>query len=103
MKGFLFLVLAVGFSSFFNSTVNAQDIGKGKTLYAQCILCHGEKGEGNPSQKAPKLSGQYDWYVLKQLKDIKAGSVRSNPVMVPFLNKLNEQDMKDLAAYIATL
>ena len=26
-----------------------------------------------------------------------------NPVMIPFLGKLNEQDMKDLAAYISKL
>ena len=41
----------------------AQDAAKGQALYATCIQCHGEKGEGNPAQKGPKLSGQHDWYV----------------------------------------
>jgi cytochrome c553 len=80
----------------------AQDAAKGKFLYATCIQCHGEKGEGNPAQKAPKISGQFDWYVIKQVTDIKSG-VRKNPEMLPFITKLTEQDIKDLAAYIVTL
>lgn len=80
----------------------AQDAAKGKVLYATCIQCHGEKGEGNPAQKAPKISGQHDWYVIKQVTDIKSG-VRKNPEMLPFITKLTEQDIKDLAAYIVTL
>lgn len=80
----------------------AQDAAKGKTLYATCIQCHGENGEGNVEQKAPKLSGQHDWYVIKQVTDIKSG-VRSNPTMLPFIKGLSEQDIKDLAAYILTL
>lgn len=80
----------------------AQDAAKGKVLYATCIQCHGEKGEGNPAQKAPKISGQFDWYVIKQVTDIKSG-VRKNPEMLPFITKLTEQDIKDLAAYIVTL
>lgn len=80
----------------------AQDAAKGKVLYATCIQCHGEKGEGNPAQKAPKLSGQHDWYVVKQVTEIKSG-VRKNPEMLPFITKLSEQDIKDLAAYIVTL
>jgi cytochrome c553 len=86
-----------------NSQLFAQDLAKGTELYKQCIVCHGTKGEGNPTQKAPRISGQYDWYVLKQLQDIKAGSNRKNPVMVPILNKLSEQDFKDLSAYVSKL
>lgn len=87
----------------FNSQLFAQDLAKGAELYKQCIVCHGTKGEGIPTQKAPRISGQYDWYVLKQLQDIKAGSNRKNPVMVPILNKLSEQDFKDLSAYVSKL
>ena len=100
-EAFLVSVIIAGF--FFSLQLFAQDTTKGAELYKQCIACHGEKGEGNPSQKAPRLSGQYDWYLLKQLKEIKAGVVRKNPVMMPFLNKLTEQDMIDLSAYISKL
>ncbi len=89
------------FSAFF-SPAFAQDAAKGATLYAVCIQCHGDKGEGNPAQKAPKISGQHDWYTIKQITEIKNG-VRKNPEMLPFVAKLTEQDIKDLAAYILTL
>lgn len=96
------IALLIVLGSFSFSSI-AQDAAKGAELFKQCILCHGEKGDGNVAQKAPRISGQYDWYVLKQLQDIKAGVTRKNPVMIPFLNKLSEQDMKDLAAYVSTL
>jgi cytochrome c553 len=96
------LMLSVLVISAFSTQTFAQDAEKGKVLYATCIQCHGEKGEGNPAQKSPKISGQYDWYVIKQVSEIKSG-VRKNPEMLPFVTKLSEQDIKDLAAYIVTL
>lgn len=93
----------MGFILSFASAIFAQDSGNGATLYKQCIMCHGERGEGNPAQKAPRISSQYDWYVLKQLQDMKAGKVRKNPVMSTYLAKLSEQDMQDLASYISKL
>lgn len=84
-------------------SAHAQDAAKGAELYKQCISCHGDKGDGNPAMKAPRISGQYDWYVLKQLQDMKALKIRKNEAMNPFLAKLSEQDMKDLAAHISKL
>lgn len=89
-------VLLISSSSF------AQDAAKGKVLFATCIQCHGDTGNGNPEQKAPRISGQHDWYVIKQITEFKSG-VRKNPAMLPFISKLTEQDIKDLAAYIITL
>lgn len=99
MKSFLAIVIFSALST----PVLAQDAAKGAELYKQCIVCHGEKGDGNAAQKAPRLNGQHDWYIVKQLQDIKAGVNRKNPVMVPILSKLSEQDFKDLAAYISKL
>lgn len=101
MNSALSFLTILAFSTF-SAGAFAQDAAKGATLYATCIQCHGEKGEGNPAQKAPKISGQHDWYVVKQVTDIKSG-VRKNPEMLPFVTKLSEQDIKDLAAYITTL
>ena len=101
MKSALFLFLTCTMLSAV-SPLMAQDAAKGKTLFAQCIQCHGEKADGIPAQKAPRLAGQHDWYLIKQISEIKSG-VRKNPVMVPIVAKLSEQDIKDLAAYITTL
>lgn len=99
----IFLITLTFTTCLYSHLTFAQDAEKGAELYKQCILCHGDKGDGVVAQKAPRIAGQYDWYVLKQLQDIKGGSIRKNPVMVPFLSKLTEQDMKDLAAYISKL
>ncbi|MBT3980753.1 MAG: c-type cytochrome [Bacteriovoracaceae bacterium] len=88
----------------FMGTANcfSQDAANGKTLYKKCIACHGKAGEGKKSQKAPNIAGQYDWYIVKAITDMKAGK-RKNLKMLPFIKKLNEQQIKDLAAYVSSL
>lgn len=57
----------------------------------------------------PKLAGQHAKYIEKQLKDLKLGMTsggkqgRVDPVMGGMAMPLSEQDMKDLAAYYASL
>jgi cytochrome c553 len=99
----IFLIPFMLITYLFAQVSFAEDLEAGAKLFKQCILCHGEKGDGIPAQKAPRISGQFDWYIIKQLQDIKAGTVRKNPVMIPFVSKLSDQDMKDLAAYISKL
>jgi cytochrome c553 len=82
--------------------LNTPQLVSGHKLFNQCISCHGKGGEGKASQKAPFIGGQYDWYIEKQLTDMKAG-VRSNPVMMTILKGLSPSDMKDLAAYVSRL
>ncbi len=74
----------------------------GHKIFNQCIACHGKGGEGKASQKAPHIGGQYDWYIEKQLTDMKAGA-RINAAMMPILKGLSPQDMKDVAAYVTLL
>jgi len=45
------------------------DAAAGKTAYATCAACHGANGEGNQALNAPKLSGQHDWYLARQLQN----------------------------------
>ena len=71
--------------------------GKGKALV--CAACHGVDGN-SPSDAFPKLAGQGEAYLAKQLTDFKSGA-RNNAVMAPMVAGLNEQDIADLAAYYA--
>ena len=80
----------------------AGDAANGAKLYKKCIMCHGKKGEGKVSQKAPKLAGQYDWYIVSQLKAFKSKK-RVNPKMYPFIKNLSDKDYADLGAYISTM
>jgi cytochrome c553 len=49
----------------------------------------------------PKLAGQGEKYLLKQLNDIKGGT-RMIPEMTGMLTNLNDQDLADIAAYFAS-
>jgi cytochrome c553 len=82
--------------------LSTPELVKGHKLYNQCISCHGKGGEGKASQKAPFIGGQYDWYIEKQLVDMKNG-VRVNAVMAVIVKGLSPQDMKDLATYVSSL
>ena len=77
----------------------------GKTKSATCAACHGADGNStNPEW--PKLAGQSESYLYKQLANFKAekgsdGS-RYNASMAPMVASLNEQDMADLSAYFSS-
>ncbi|AJY07548.1 c-type cytochrome [Burkholderia sp. SIMBA_043] len=75
-------------------------IGRGATLSLRCTMCHGPQGLSFAN--SPNLAGQYESVVYKQLKDFQSGA-RTNAVMTPMATNLSDQDMKDLAAYYASL
>ena len=52
----------------------AGNASAGEPLYAVCSACHGLQAEGNPALHAPKLSGQGDWYLKRQLNYFKQGA-----------------------------
>jgi cytochrome c553 len=49
----------------------------------------------------PKLAGQSETYIVRQLTDFKSGK-RQNPIMMGMSAPLSEQDMRDLGAYYAS-
>jgi cytochrome c553 len=73
----------------------------GKTKAASCFACHGVNGNStNPAW--PKLAGQHAGYISKQLADLKAGKMRSDPIMGSQAANLSQQDMDDLGAFFAS-
>ena len=52
----------------------APDVAAGQQLFAVCAGCHGAQGEGNQAVNAPKLAGQGEWYVKRQLALYKSGA-----------------------------
>ncbi len=86
------------------------DAAAGKPLYAVCAACHGLQGEGNAALNAPKLSGQGDWYLKRQLKYYKEGARGTNEedvfgkVMAPMAATLaDDAAIGNVVAYIKTL
>lgn len=82
--------------------LNTPQLVSGNKLFGQCIACHGKGGEGKASQKAPHIGGQYDWYIEKQLLDMKSGA-RINVPMNPIVKGLSPEDIKNVAAYVTKL
>lgn len=67
-----------------------------------CVSCHGASGEGQAATGFPRLAGQPQAYLLKQLQAFAEGA-RKNPVMEPIARALNAQQMRDLADHYAGL
>ncbi len=96
-------LLTLTLSLLVTTSVMAQDASRGQTLYKTCVQCHGEDGMGDPEQKAPRIAGQFDWYIESSIKMFKEGKERKNPTMLPFIKNLSDQDIADLAAYVSTM
>ena len=84
------------------------DVAAGEALYSNgdstrgvtaCLTCHGPKGQ-SATGTWPKLSAQHAAYTAKQLKNFKEGT-RANPVMMGMAATLTEQDMQNIAAFLA--
>ena len=86
------------------------DATAGAASYAVCAACHGAQGEGNPALNAPKLAGQTDWYLKRQLHNFKAGARGANDkdtygkTMAPMAMTLpDDAAINNVVAYIKTL
>lgn len=86
------------------------DVERGEKLWVTCGTCHGMNGEGNYATHSPRLSGQEDWYLKRQLENFRTGVRGSHsddwfgPQMVSMSRMLrNDKDINDIVAFIATL
>lgn len=77
------------------------DLVKGEAAYTSkaCASCH--NADGNSAIAAnPKLAQQHPEYLLKQLHEFKAGK-RKNAVMQGMAATLNDEEMRNVAYYMA--
>lgn len=76
------------------------DLVKGEASFtAVCASCHGADGNsGTPAN--PKLSQQHPEYLVKQLQEFKSGK-RNNAIMKGFASTLSDEDMKNIAYWVA--
>ncbi|WP_095110291.1 cytochrome c [Pseudomonas sp. Irchel 3E20] len=76
------------------------DAAAGQAKAAVCGACHGPDGN-SMAPNFPKLAGQGEKYLTKQLHDIKSGK-RTVLEMTGLLTNLSDQDMADISAYFAS-
>ncbi len=97
------------------TAADASLVNRGEALYrggseengvAACMSCHGPSGKGNPATQYPALGGQHAAYTEKTLKDYASGerkSVVGNNAMNEIAEKLSDEDIRALAAYLQGL
>jgi len=90
------LLLTLGVAGFAQA---AGDAAAGQAKTAVCGACHSPDGN-SMVPNFPKLAGQGERYLLKQLKDIKGGN-RQVVEMTGLLANFDDQDLADIAAYFA--
>lgn len=91
--------------------VGGADVGNGERLYGMtCVVCHGDRAQGNEALNAPRLAGQESWYIERQLKNFAAGARGTDPTdifgmqMRPMAMTLNgDQEIADVAAFLSSL
>ena len=83
------------------------DAAAGQKKAEVCAACHGADGN-SVVETFPRLAGQHESYLLKQLVEIKQGAEsngekgRMVPEMIGMVLPLSEQDMADIAAFYAS-
>jgi len=95
MKKVLSGIALVAMLCLVGSVSRAQDAANGeKTFKAKCVACHGADAAGKPAMKSPSIKG-------KTADDIQ--KVISTSAKHASLKSLKADEVKELAAYLATL
>ncbi|MBE8719049.1 c-type cytochrome [Cellvibrio polysaccharolyticus] len=109
VKYALFLLGIVGVAPM---AMAAGDATAGAEKVAVCAACHSTDGN-SPAPNFPKIAGLGERYLLKQLRDIQAWDLETDPAlkeqagrvvleMTGMLAGYNDQDLQDIAAYFAS-
>ncbi len=80
------------------------DPQRGSIAFEVCQGCHRAGALGRVDGSYPRLAGQHDTVLIKQMTDVRAGR-RDNPRMLPFADKhvISPQDIADIAVYLRGL
>lgn len=94
---FLFLLISA-------QVYAAGDPAQGAIRGETCLGCHGVVSYSNvyPTYRVPKLGGQHPEYISAALKGYRSGE-RSHPTMQAQASGLSDQDIEDIAAYLASI
>ncbi len=95
----LTLILMAMFAFISVNTFASGNASSGKLKAVTCIGCHGATGNSMVAI-FPKLAGQGEGYLFKQLQDFKSGA-RKDGAMAGMVALLSQQDMANIAAYYA--
>lgn len=88
----------------------AADIAHGRALVetTNCAACHGDVMNRPVEEAYPKLAGQHADYLYYAMRQYQMGTEnpitgRNNDIMRVQLQGMSESELRDMAAYIASL
>jgi cytochrome c553 len=86
---------------------SAEAAARGKTIAAQCVICHGPDGKGEAARLIPGLAGQPPGYLVQQMLLFKADTRDPGDPMLAAKKALMkitpDSHFPDLAAYYSGL
>ncbi len=84
---------------------NDEHVQRGAEVYARlCTRCHGPRAEGDNRRGFPRLAGQHREYLLSQMQyAVQDQRPNFSPQHVHLLQRLQAEDLPDLAQYLARL
>src|SRR5258707_15529909 len=97
----LYALCGLALSALAGVPAHAADIAAGKETAELCVGCHGEAGISR-TENIPSLAGQPDQFIQWQLVYFRAGA-RKNEQMQPIIEQINNEDIRNLGAYFASL
>jgi cytochrome c553 len=81
----------------------AADIEQGRIKAEQvCAACHGKDGNTPIDPSYPRLAGQHKDFLERALLDYRSDA-RKNPIMAANAKQLTRDDVRNVAAYYASL
>lgn len=90
----------------------AEDLAAGQAAFEKnaCASCHGADAKTSVLPTYPILAGQHADYLLHSLRSYQRGATgstqvnaRNNAVMTAMVQQLSEADMRNVAAWLASL
>ena len=93
--------IAVALSALASVPARAADVAAGKEKAELCVACHGEAGISQ-TENIPSLAAQPDQFIQWQLVFFRSGT-RKNEQMQPIVEQINNDDIRNLGAYFASV
>jgi cytochrome c553 len=88
-------------------TSPADAVTRGGAAAAQCVLCHGPQGRGDPGKGIPSLAGQAPGYLREQMllfkQDRRSPGDAGLTALKALMKAIPDETVGDLAAYYSSL
>lgn len=99
-----FALLMTALLSFFALQATAADTGNAPELMGVCATCHGDFGQGGARGEYPRLAGQSEKYLAKQLQNFRTRT-RINIPMFPYTEEreLSDEDIRSISGHLAAI